>query len=43
MDLTGSMKQWKEEMENTIAKIIKEFKDTVKGFGVRVGFVGYRD
>ncbi|CAD8068093.1 unnamed protein product [Paramecium sonneborni] len=43
MDLTGSMSPWKNEMQNTIVNIINEFQQSIKGYSVRVGFVGYRD
>ncbi|CAD8085130.1 unnamed protein product [Paramecium primaurelia] len=43
MDLTGSMKPWKEIMQKTIAKIIDSFLNSINGYQVRVAFVGYRD
>ncbi|CAK57761.1 unnamed protein product (macronuclear) [Paramecium tetraurelia] len=43
MDLTGSMRPWKETMQQTIAKIIDQFLNSVNGYQVRVAFIGYRD
>ena len=43
MDLTGSMKPWKVLMEETIAKIINQFQQSINGYQIRVAFVGYRD
>ncbi|CAD8122205.1 unnamed protein product [Paramecium sonneborni] len=43
MDLTGSMKPWKDIMEKTIAKIIDKFLKSINGYQIRVAFVGYRD
>ncbi|CAD8150678.1 unnamed protein product [Paramecium octaurelia] len=43
MDLTGSMKPWKEEMDKAIYEIIQQFDSTNKGYQMRFGFVGYRD
>ncbi|CAD8064174.1 unnamed protein product [Paramecium sonneborni] len=43
MDLTGSMNPWKDEIQSTISNIIREFQQSIKGYSVRVGFVGYRD
>ncbi|CAK73239.1 unnamed protein product (macronuclear) [Paramecium tetraurelia] len=43
MDLTGSMKPWKEEMEKAIYEILQQFDQTNKGYQMRFGFVGYRD
>ncbi|CAD8119766.1 unnamed protein product [Paramecium sonneborni] len=43
MDLTGSMRSWKDMVQNTITKIIDQFLNSINGFQVRVAFVGYRD
>ncbi|CAD8051061.1 unnamed protein product [Paramecium primaurelia] len=43
LDLTLSMKRWLQAIKMQIANIIYQFKEKINGYGVRIGFVGYRD
>ncbi|CAK65727.1 unnamed protein product (macronuclear) [Paramecium tetraurelia] len=43
LDLTKSMNRWLEAIKKQIAKLIYQFKEKINGYGVRIGFVGYRD
>ncbi|CAD8064170.1 unnamed protein product [Paramecium sonneborni] len=43
LDLTLSMKHWLNTIKCEITNIIYQFKEKINGYGIRVGFVGYRD
>ncbi|CAD8068087.1 unnamed protein product [Paramecium sonneborni] len=43
VDFTKSMKNWLKTIKFQLVKIINQFSAKINGYGIRVGFVGYRD